>query len=130
MEHLILPKTGVIEKTSKYTVDETIARLETIVKSNGMTVFDRINQAAAAKAVGLEMLSMELLIFGDPRAGTLLMKECPLLAIDLPLKALSWEDEKGQVRLAYNSPTYLQKRHGLEETPFWAISGLIDEAIR
>ena len=130
MEHLILPKTGVIEKTSKYTVGETIDRLETVLKSKGMTVIDRINQTAAAKAVGLEMRPMELLIFGDPRAGTLLMKECPLLAIDLPLKALSWEDENGGVWLAYNSPTYLQKSHGLEETPFWAIGGLIDEAIK
>jgi uncharacterized protein (DUF302 family) len=129
MEHQILPKNGVIEKASERSVAETIDRLETIVKSKGMTVFARINQQAAAKSVELEMRPTELLIFGDPHAGTVLMKICPQLAIDLPLKALSWEDENGQVWLAYNSPVYLQKRHALEETPFLAIVGLIDKAI-
>jgi uncharacterized protein (DUF302 family) len=130
MEHQITPENGVVEISSKYPVGETIDRLETIVKSKGMVVFARIDQRAAAKAVNLEMRPTELLIFGDPRAGTVLMKSCPLLAIDLPLKALSWEDEKAQVWLAYNSPVYLQKRHGLKETPFQAIGSLIDEAVK
>ncbi len=128
MEHQISPKNGVIEKQSSRPVAETIDRLEQIVKSKGMTIFARINHAAAALAVGLEMRPTELLIFGDPRAGTGLMNSCPLLAIDLPLKALSREDENGQVWLAYNSPAYLQKRHGLEETPFQGLGSLIDEA--
>jgi uncharacterized protein (DUF302 family) len=130
MEHQILPKNGVIEVASKHSVGDTIDRLETILKSKAMTVFARINHAAEAKAVGLEMRPTELLIFGDPRAGTVLMNECPVLAIDLPLKVLAWEDENGQVWLAYNSPQYLQKRHGLEETPFQAIGGLIDKALK
>ena len=129
MNDLILPKNGVIEKASKYSVNDTIDKLETLVKAKGMTVFARIDQAAQALAVELEMRPTELLIFGDPRAGTVLMKSFPLLAIDLPLKALAWEDENGQVRLAYNSPAYLQKRFGLEETPFRAVGDLIDGAI-
>ena len=129
MNHLMLPKNGVIETVSKYKVGETIDRLETLIKSKGMTSFARINQAEAAKAVGLEMRPTELLIFGDPRAGTVLMNEYPSLAIDLPLKALAWEDGNGQVWLAYNSPMYLQKRHALVETPFEAIGSLINQAI-
>ena len=130
MEHQILPKNGVVEKQSRRPVAETIDRLEQVVKSKGMNVFARINHASAANSVGLEMRPTEVLIFGDPRAGTVLMKNCPLLAIDLPLKALAWEDKNGQVWLAYNSPAYLQKRHGLEEMPFQAIGVLIDEAVK
>lgn len=129
MEQQILPPKGVIEKASKRSVAETIDRLERIVKSKGMTIFARINHAAEAKAVGLEMRPTELLIFGDPRVGTVLMNKSPVLAIDLPLKALAREDENGRVWLAYNSPSYLQKRHNLEETAFQAIGKLIDEAV-
>jgi uncharacterized protein (DUF302 family) len=130
MENINLPENGVVEKTSKHSVGETIDRLEKIVKSKGMVVFARIDQQAAAKSVGLEMRPMELLIFGDPRAGTILMNKYPSLAIDLPLKALALEDASGQIWLAYNSPVYLRKRHGLEETPFQAIADLMDEAVK
>lgn len=129
MEHQTLPKNGVVEKRSARPVAETIDRLEEIVKAKGMIIFARIDHAAAARPVGLEMRPTELLIFGDPRAGTVLMKQCPRLAIDLPIKALAWEDENGLVRLAYNSPNYLQKRYGLEDAPFQAIDGLFDEAV-
>ena len=128
-EDSIHPKSGVIEKKSVSSVAETLDKLETLVESKGMKIFARINHAAEASAVGLEMRPTEVLIFGDPKTGTPLMNSCPLLAIDLPLKALSWEDENGQVWLAYNSPVYLQKRHGLAETPFQAIGGLIDEVV-
>ena len=123
------PENGVIEKTSKYSVGETVDRLEALFKSKGMMIFDRIDQTAAAKTVGLEMRPTWLLIFGDPRAGTVLMNEYPSLAIDLPLKALVWEDDNAKVRIAYNSPKYLQKRHQLKETPFQAISNFIEQAI-
>jgi uncharacterized protein (DUF302 family) len=93
MEHQILPKNGVIEIASSYSVAETIDRLEMLVKSTGMKVFARIDQSAEAFAVGLEMPPTELSIFGDPCSEKVLMNECPLLAIDLPLKALAWEDE-------------------------------------
>lgn len=129
MENEILPQNGVIEKRSDRPVAETIDRLEKIVKSKGMRVFARIDHAAAARSVGLEMRPTEVLIFGDPRAGTALMKKCPHLAIDLPLKALAWEDENGRVRLAFNSPNYLQKRYSLEDTPFQAIGDLINKAV-
>lgn len=130
MEHQILPKNGIIEIASIYSVAETIDRLEILVKSKGMKIFARINQMVEAKEVGLELRPTELLIFGDPRNGTVLMNECPLLAIDLPLKALAWEDENGQVWLAYNSPLYLQKRFSLVETPFQSVSNLLETANR
>ncbi|MBS1796974.1 MAG: DUF302 domain-containing protein [Acidobacteria bacterium] len=129
MENETLPTNGVIEKRSDRPVAETIDRLAEIVKSKGMRIFARIDHAAAARSVGLEMRPTEVLIFGDPRAGTDLMNSYPHLAIDLPLKALAWEDENGSVRLAYNSPNYLQKRYGLEDTAFQAIGKWIDEAV-
>lgn len=127
-ENSIHPKSGLIEKASVSSVAETLDKLKTLVESKGMKVFARINHAAEASAVGLEMRPTEVLIFGDSKTGTPLMNRFPLLAIDLPLKALAWEDENGQVWLAYNSPLYLQKRYSLEETPFQAMSGLIEKA--
>ncbi|HLM61370.1 MAG TPA: DUF302 domain-containing protein, partial [Pyrinomonadaceae bacterium] len=120
MNEEINPKSGLIEIASKSPVAETFDKLEKIIASKGMRVFARINHAAEALAVGLEMRLTEVLIFGNPKAGTPLMNEHPLLAIDLPLKVLAREGENGQVWLVYNNPLYLQKRFGLEETPFRA----------
>lgn len=127
-ENSIHPKSGLIEMKSVNSVAETLDKLETLARSKGMKVFARINHAAAATSVGLEMRPTEVLIFGDPKTGTPLMNRCPPLAIDLPLKALAWEDENGQVRLVCNSPRYLQKRFSLEETPFQSVSKLIETA--
>ena len=110
-------------------VSETLNRLENLVARKGMKVFARIDQAAAAQQVGLEMRPTEILIFGDPRTGTPLMQAYPGVAIDLPLKALAWEDETGQVYLSYNSPTYLQERHGLPPGTFAALDALTDAAL-
>jgi uncharacterized protein (DUF302 family) len=109
-------------------VAETVDRLESLLKAKGIKVFARIDQAAEAKAVGLTMRPMILSIFGDPKAGTPLMTQYPSLAIDLPLKALVWESAEGGVWLSYNSPEFLQQRHGLDTQPFGAIGNLLQTA--
>ena len=120
---------GIIDKPSKYSVKETLDRLEGVLKSEGLTIFARIDQKAAAESVGLSMLSTELLIFGDPKAGTPLMNSNPSVAIDLPLKALSWESKEGSANLSYNSAEYIARRHGLLEVPFKGVDALIDKAL-
>ncbi|MGO9613672.1 MAG: DUF302 domain-containing protein [Dissulfurispiraceae bacterium] len=120
---------GIISKPSKYSVAETLDRLEDVLKSKGITIFARIDQKAAGEKVGLSMQPTELLIFGDPKAGTPLMNSYPSLAIDLPLKAVAWERTDGRVILSYNSPDYLRQRHGLAEAPFRAVDALIDKAL-
>jgi uncharacterized protein (DUF302 family) len=109
-------------------VVETSDRLESFLKAKGIKIFARIDQAAEAKAAGLMMRPTVLLIFGDPKAGTPLMNLWPSLAMDLPLKALVWESEDGRVWLSYNSPEYLQQRHGLDTRPFEAIGNLLRTA--
>ncbi|HTQ28820.1 MAG TPA: DUF302 domain-containing protein [Puia sp.] len=106
---------GVISKPSKYSVKETIDRLQKILEGKGVTIFARIDQRAEAAKVGLELSPIELLIFGNPKAGTPLMKAVPLSALDLPLKALSWQDAEKQVWLSYNSAQYLQQRFSLPD---------------
>ncbi len=117
--------TGIIDLACKQTVPETVDRLETFLQAKGLTIFARINQAAEAETAGLFMRPMVLLIFGDPKAGTPLMNQYPSLAMDLPFKALVWESEEGRVWLSYNSPEFLQQRHGLATPPFGAIGNLL-----
>ncbi|HVZ36044.1 MAG TPA: DUF302 domain-containing protein, partial [Polyangiaceae bacterium] len=94
---------------------ETMDRLEELVRARGATVFARIDHAAGARAQGLQLRSTELLIFGDARVGTRLMQDAQTLGIDLPLRALVWEDESGGVWLAYDEPGWLAARHGSSE---------------
>jgi uncharacterized protein (DUF302 family) len=101
-----------IDVSSRYSVPETLARLQVILKEKGVNVFALIDHSGEAEKVGLKMRPTQLLIFGSPKAGTPLMVAAPRVAIDLPLKALAWQDEQGQVWLSYNSPEYLQERHG------------------
>lgn len=103
---------GMIDVSSRYSVPETLARLQVILKEKGVNVFALIDHSGEAEKVGLKMRPTQLLIFGSPKAGTPLMVAAPRVAIDLPLKALAWQDEQGQVWLSYNSPEYLQERHG------------------
>jgi uncharacterized protein (DUF302 family) len=103
---------GMIDVPSPYSVPETLARLESILKERGVTVFARVDHSGEAEKAGLKMRPTQLLIFGSPKAGTPLMVATPSVAIDLPLKALAWEDESGRVWLSYNAPEYLQERHG------------------
>jgi uncharacterized protein (DUF302 family) len=104
--------TGIIDVSSRYSVPETLTRLRAILKEKGITVFALIDHSGEAQKVGLTMRPTQLLIFGSPKGGTPLMVAAPRVAIDLPLKALAWEDEQGKVWLSYNSPEYLQERHG------------------
>lgn len=119
---------GIIDLPSKYSVAETTGRLESLLRTKGITIFARIDQASEAEAVGLTMRPTELLIFGDPRAGTPLMNQFPSIAIDLPLKVLVWESADGRTWLSYNDPEYLMQRHHLDSAPFKGLADLIATA--
>lgn len=105
---------GLISVKSSYSVKETGDRLVSILKKKGMTVFTRINHAAGAIKAGMSLPDTELVIFGNPKIGTPLMKCNRTTAIDLPQKALIWKDKNGQVWLTYNDPKYLQSRHQIK----------------
>jgi uncharacterized protein (DUF302 family) len=103
---------GLITKSSKYSAKETVARFEAAVKQReaaGFMVFTEIDHAGAAKKFGIDMRPRTVIIFGNPKLGTPVMVKTPLLAIDVPPKALVWEDDQGKVWLSYNSADYLYK---------------------
>jgi uncharacterized protein (DUF302 family) len=104
---------GLITIPSSYEPKQTMNRLEAEVKAKGMTVFARIDHAAGAAAVGLALRPTEVLIFGNAKGGTPLMQSVQTIGIDLPLKALVWQDASGATWLSYNDPSWLAKRHGL-----------------
>jgi uncharacterized protein (DUF302 family) len=115
---------GLVTEQSRYSVQETIARFEAAVKAKeslGFMVFTELDHAAAAKRFGLEMRPRTVIVFGNPKLGTPVMVKTPTLAIDVPPKAMVWEDDQGKVWLTYNSAEYLGKviyaRHGLAEPP-------------
>ena len=118
------PVEGVVTKPSKYTVAETLEHLENVIRSKELTIFARIDHSGEAERVGLKMNDAKLLIFGSPKAGTPLMIASPLLALDLPLKALVWKDNEGQVMESYNSVTYLSNRYNLPDTLAKNIAGI------
>jgi len=123
---------GIIDVPSRYSVPETLARLQSILKEKALTVFALIDHSGEAEKAGLTMRPTQLLIFGSPKGGTPLMVASPRLAIDLPLKALAWQDEHGQVWLSYNSPEYLQERHGFPAElmkNIAGIAGLVQKAV-
>jgi uncharacterized protein (DUF302 family) len=105
------PNHGLITLPGKHSVQETLSRLEALLQEKGLTIFARIDHSGEAEKIGLKMHNTKLLIFGSPKAGTPLMQAAPTLAIDLPLKALVWEDAEGRAWLTYNDPAYLQQRH-------------------
>jgi uncharacterized protein (DUF302 family) len=115
---------GIIHVPSKYSVPETIRRLDGLAKSKGLTVFAHIDFSGDAAKAGLRMRATQLLIFGNPKSGTPLMIAAPSIALDLPLKALAWEDADGKVWLSYNAPEYLKDRHGLRDDLLKNISGI------
>lgn len=98
---------------SSFGAKETMDRLEAEVKAKGLTVFARVDHAAGAAAVGLQLRPTEVLIFGNARGGTPLMQTNQVAGIDLPLKALVYQDTTGKVWLAYNNPDWIARRHGL-----------------
>ncbi len=106
---------GIISIKSSHDVKTTVDRLENILGEKGMTVFIRINHAEGAQKVGKKLRPTELIIFGNPKVGTPLMQCGQSVGIDLPQKALIWQDEAGQVWLSYNDPKYLASRHSIKE---------------
>ena len=107
---------GIVKIPSHHSVDETVDKLKTILKSKGVTLFAVVDHSGEAEKVGMKMPPTKLLIFGSPKAGTPLMLAAPSAAIDLPLKILVAEDAQGKVWISYNSPEYLKERHGLPRT--------------
>jgi len=106
---------GVLQIASPYSVEETVKRLESILGERSVRVFALVDHSGEAEKVGMKMRPTKLVIFGNPKGGTPVMVAAPSVAIDLPLKALVWEDENGKVWVSYNSPEYLQQRHGVPE---------------
>ena len=104
---------GMVTTQSKYSVAMTADKLVSTLKSKGMTVMNRINHTEGANNVGLELRPTEVVIFGNPKVGTPLMQCAQSVAIDLPQKALIWEDGEGTVWLGYNDPEYLKQRHSI-----------------
>jgi uncharacterized protein (DUF302 family) len=103
---------GILNKESRHSVDDTLGKLKRTLQAKGVNVFAVVDHSGEAEKVGLKMRPTKLVIFGSPKAGTPLMLTAPSVAIDLPLKILIWEDSEGKVWISYNSPAYLQERHG------------------
>jgi uncharacterized protein (DUF302 family) len=124
---------GMQIRPSPYPVADTLDRLEAVLQAKGVKVFARVDHSAEAQAAGLALPPTQLLIFGNPKAGTPLMQAAPTIGLDLPMKVLVWQDAQGQVQVAWNSPDYLIQRHGLEVTATASlapISGLVDAALK
>jgi uncharacterized protein (DUF302 family) len=105
--------TGIINKQSSHTVDQTVERLKQILAEKGVALFALVDHSGEAAKVGMKMPATKLLIFGSPKAGTPIMQAAPSIAIDLPLKILISEDAEGKVWVSYNSAEYLQQRHNV-----------------
>lgn len=118
-----MPGNGMVHIRSHYSVHETLQRLDSVLFAHGLTIFGRIDHSGEAEKVGLKMPLTQVLIFGSPKAGTPLMVASPTLAIDLPLKALVWEDADGTVWLSYNAPEYLKERHNVPDDLITSITG-------
>jgi uncharacterized protein (DUF302 family) len=108
-----MQENGLLQVVSPYSVEETVKRLQSILTQKGLQVFAVVDHSGEAEKVGMKLRPTKLLIFGSPKAGTPLMAAAPTLAIDLPLKTLVWQDDNGKVWVSYNSPEYLQERHGV-----------------
>jgi uncharacterized protein (DUF302 family) len=108
---------GLISVASAFGPKETAERLEAAINAKGLTLFARIDHAAGAKAVGMDLRPTEVLIFGNAKGGTPLMQAEQSIGIDLPLKALVWQDAAGKTWLSYNDPAWIAQRHGVEAPP-------------
>ena len=104
---------GMVMKKSNHPVDVTLDRLESMVREKGFTVFARIDHAAGAAKTGQALRATEVLIFGNPKVGTALMTSRQSAGLDLPIRVAAWQDEDGQVWVAYNDPAWLARRHGI-----------------
>jgi len=124
---------GVSSKLSPFSVPETVRRLEDTVRAKGLTIFARIDHAGGAREVGLEMRDEQLIVFGNPRAGTPLMVARPLVGLELPLRVLVWRDAEGRVWVSYNESAFVARRFALPEGMEKNIAGvpaLVDAALR
>jgi len=117
-------ETGMVSVRSHHSVEETVERVQAALDQKGIKLFAVIDHSGEAKAAGLAMRPTQLVIFGNPVAGTPLMLASPSVAIDLPLKLLVWEDAESSVWVTYNSPEYLRERHGLPEELVQNIAGI------
>jgi len=124
---------GVISKSSPYSVDETIRRLDEVVRGKGLTVFARVDHRSGAREVGLDMQDEQVLFFGNPRAGTPLMVARPLVGLDLPLRVLVWRAPDNRVWASYQDSVFVAKRYGLPdglEKNIAGVAALVDQALR
>jgi len=106
---------GIVNRPSRHSVDQTVEKLEALLRAKGVALFAVVDHSGEAAKVGMTMRPTKLLIFGNPKAGTPLMQAAPSIAIDLPLKILVAENAERKVWISYNSPRYLQQRHGLPQ---------------
>ncbi len=106
---------GMISKASKYSVTETMNKLEAVLKKKGITVITRWSHSDKAKSVGINLRPTELILFGNPKMGSHLFTSQQTAGIDLPLKALAWQDKNGKVWLSYNAPAYIARRHHITD---------------
>src|SRR5579862_2479297 len=123
---------GLVQIPSRYSVDESIKRLQGALSEKGLQIFAMVDHSGEAEKAGFTMRPTKLLIFGNPKGGTPLMVAAPSLAIDLPLKVLVAEDENGKTQVTYNSPEYLQQRHSVPEDLIKNIAlvgGLVAKAV-
>ena len=112
---------GLVEFKSPYSAKQTMDRMENVVKERGLRMFVRVDHAAGAASVGRSLRPTEVMVFGSPQGGTPLLECGQTVGIDLPLKALVWEDTSGQVWLGFNDPAYVATRHGVQDCPAVAI---------
>jgi uncharacterized protein (DUF302 family) len=115
---------GLVTVACHHSVKEAIDRLEAALRAKGVTVFARVDHAAGAASVDLKLRPTEVLIFGNPKAGTPLMQANQTIGLDLPLKILAWEDAEGKVWLTYNDPDWLARRHRLRNSAKPAVDAL------
>jgi uncharacterized protein (DUF302 family) len=123
---------GIITKSSPHSVRETLDRLQKAIRNKGLTVFAHIDHGANAQGAGLKMQDAQVLIFGSPKSGTPLMVASPLLALDLPLRALVWQDYIGKVWVSYTDPASLARRYALPDDlvgNIAGIEGVVDSAV-
>ena len=115
---------GLITVKSSFGPEETMKRYEAEVHAKGLTVFAHVDHAAGAASVGLSLRPTDLLIFGNAKGGTPLMQAEQTIGIDLPLKALVWQDASGTTFVSYNDPAYLARRHGVDDSPNAAVTAM------
>jgi uncharacterized protein (DUF302 family) len=116
---------GIVRIRSTQNVPQTMEKLDQLLRAHGLTIFARIDFSGDAARAGLTMRPEQMLIFGNPKGGTPLMQQAPTSGLDLPLKALVWEDDQGATWVGYNTPDYILQRHGLPSAMSANLAGAI-----